>query len=194
MYAAAPYREIERGVDHVLTPRHRDSSECVIGQPWYNHPRAFTQPFNGARRDAEGLRRLGLRQTSKEAAVHNPRLSRVQHRETIERLVDCQENIGPVTDREVPGVFRLERLERDGPRAGTATSFRTMPPSVIDEDAPHHVRGDRVKLCAVRPMSARLIDESQDASWTSAMSTGCDRPFETELLMRDSGEASTRGG
>jgi hypothetical protein len=116
-------------------------------------------------------------------------LSRVQHRETIERLVDRQKNIGPVADREVPGVFRLERLERDGPRAVTATSFRTVPPSVIDEDAPHHVPGDRVKLRAVRPMSARLIDESQvclvDERGCRQGVTGA---FETELPVRDSGQ------
>jgi hypothetical protein len=41
---------------------------------------------------------------------------------------------------------------------------------MVDEDAPHHLRRDAEKLCAILPGGA-LIDESQVASFTSAV--GC---------------------
>ena len=132
-------------------------AQCLV------QPRARHLPVTSHRalRHAEGLRSLHLGEAGKEAALDDARQSLVHATETLERLVEREQRIGALGNRDRGRIAVLEELERDRGAARAAASRRLMLAGVVDQDAAHRASRKSKELAAIDPLRARLFGEPQ---------------------------------
>ena len=93
------------------------------------------------------------RQPTEESKLHELALTRVPFRKPLQREIERDDVDGQGL------ASRVAVLERH-PIAGAALQRLTRS-RVIDQDAPHQVRGDGKELRAVLPLDLALVDELQ---------------------------------
>ncbi len=111
--------------------------------------------FDGRGRDAEHGGGFLDREPAEEAQLHDAGLDLVELFQSLQCLIERQ-RIDDV-DRRL-GRHRLRVLERHVHRAAAAL-VPQLAARVIDEDAPHHLRGDGEEMSAILPVDVALIEQ-----------------------------------
>ena len=129
------------------------------------HARDGPLATDGRRRDAERLRGLGDAEPGEVAQLHQPGLLRIEHGEARERVVQ-RDHVDASSDApSADGAPRsaddaIRTAERDLHRAAAALE-RAARARVVQQHAPHHLRGDGEELRAALPARVVLVAEPQ---------------------------------
>jgi len=114
------------------------------------HTRLHPVPLHRPMRQSERIRRLLLGKAAKETTLDDLRHARLDRRDSIERVVDLQDNVGLIVHGEV------DVVERDSAPSAASLERATLS-RAIDDDVAHRQRRDRQKMRSIAPFAARLL-------------------------------------
>jgi hypothetical protein len=114
------------------------------------HPRFDPVALHRAMSQPERIGGLLFGETAEETTLDDLRHARLDGRDSVQRVVDLQYDLGLIVDGQV------DVVERDS-APSAASLLRAGLARAIDDDVSHRQRGDGEKMRSIAPFAARLL-------------------------------------